>query len=115
MSEQGSQFSEATKQDKAEPPVTPLSHFLWVLAALLALLALSAGTALIKLGTWNTVLNLGIALIKALLVISVFMHETEARKLTRLTSALGFIWLAMLIGLALFDFLTRTAVPSPWK
>jgi cytochrome c oxidase subunit IV len=115
MSQQGSQSAAATKQDTAEPPVTPLSHYLWVLAALLALLASSAGTAMIKLGTWNTVINLGIALMKALLVISVFMHETEARKLTRLTSALGFIWLAMLIGLTLFDFLTRSAVPSPWK
>ncbi len=100
---------------KAEPPVTPLSHYLWVLAALLALLTLSATSALIKLGTWNTVINLGIAAIKALLVIAVFMHETEARKLTRLTSALGFVWLAMLIGLALFDFLTRSLVPTPWK
>jgi cytochrome c oxidase subunit IV len=115
MSLQGSQSAAATKQDKAEPPVTPLSHFLWVLTGLLALLAISAGTALIKLGSWNTVINLGVAVIKALLVISVFMHETEARKLTRLTSALGFIWLAMLIGLTLFDFLTRPVVPSPWK
>lgn len=115
MSPQATQSSVATKEDKAEPSVTPLGRYLWVLAALLTLLALSAGTALIKLGTWNTVLNLGIAVLKALLVISVFMHETEARKLTRLTSALGFIWLSMLIGLALFDFLTRPAVPSPWK
>ncbi len=115
MSPQATQSSVATKEDKAEPPVTPLGRYFWVLAALLILLALSAGTALIKLGTWNTVLNLGIAVLKALLVISVFMHETEARKLTRLTSALGFIWLSMLIGLALFDFLTRPAVPSPWK
>ena len=94
--------------------VTPLRRYLWVLAALLALLALSAGSALIKLGAFNTVINLGISVIKALLVIAVFMHETEARKLTRLASALGFIWLAMLIGLALFDFLTRSVVPAPW-
>lgn len=114
MSRPESLSSAATKEDRAEPPVTPLSHYLWVLAALLALLALSAGTALIKLGTWNTVINLVIAVMKALLVISVFMHETEARKLTRLTSALGFIWLTMLIGLALFDFLTRSVVPAPW-
>jgi len=115
MSRQTEQPVAATKEDRAEPPVTPLSHFLWVLMGLLALLALSAGTAMIKLGSWNTVINLGIAVMKALLVIAVFMHETEARKLTRLTSALGFIWLSMLIGLALFDFLTRSAVPSPWK
>jgi caa(3)-type oxidase subunit IV len=45
---------------------------------------------------------------------AVFMHETGARNLTRLTSALGFIWLAMLLALTLFDFLTRTPLPPPW-
>lgn len=100
---------------KAEPAITPLSHYLWVLAALLTLLTLSAVSALIKLGTWNTVINLGIAAMKAFLVIAVFMHETEARKLTRMISALGFVWLTMLVGLALFDFLTRSVVPAPWK
>ena len=42
------------------------------------------------------------------------MHETEARRLTRIASALGFLWLAMLIGLALTDYLTRVPVPPPW-
>jgi cytochrome c oxidase subunit IV len=99
---------------EATPHTTPLRHFIWVLVALLSLLALSAGSALIKLGTFNTVINLGISVIKTLLVMSVFMHETQARNLTRLASALGFIWLAMLISLSLFDFLTRAEVPHPW-
>jgi len=98
----------------ASAHVTPLRRFLWVLAALLALLALSAGSALLKLGAFNTVLNLGISVAKTLLVMAVFMHETEARKLTRLASALGFVWLAMLIALTLLDFLTRLHVPAPW-
>ena len=94
--------------------VTPLRRFLWVLGALLTLLALSAGSALLKLGAFNTVINLGISVAKTLLVMAVFMHETEARNLTRLASALGFVWLAMLIGLSLVDFLTRVHVPAPW-
>jgi caa(3)-type oxidase subunit IV len=49
-----------------------------------------------------------------LLVMAVFMHETEARSLTRIASALGFVWLAILITLALTDFLTRVPVPPPW-
>jgi cytochrome c oxidase subunit IV len=97
------------------PHTTPVKRYLWVLAALLSLLALSAGTAFLKLGTFNTVLNLAISVIKTLLVMTVFMHETGARNLTRLTSLLGFVWLAMLIGLALVDFLTRAPVPAPWK
>ncbi|MEO8809646.1 MAG: cytochrome C oxidase subunit IV family protein [Rhodanobacter sp.] len=102
-------------QSKAETiHVTPVSRYLWVLAGLLALLTLSAGSALFKLGTLNTVLNMGISVIKTLLVMLFFMHETQARRLTRLTSALGFLWLAMLIGFALTDFLARVPVPSPW-
>jgi hypothetical protein len=42
-----------------------------------------------------------------------FMHETHARRLTRLVSA-GFVWLTILIGLMLSDFLTRTKIPAPW-
>lgn len=96
------------------PRTTPLARFFWVLAALLVLLCVSAGSALLKLGSFNTVINLVISVMKTLLVMLVFMHETEARALTRLTSALGFIWLSMLIALALFDVLTRTHVPAPW-
>jgi caa(3)-type oxidase subunit IV len=94
--------------------VTPLSRFLWGLAALLTLLAVSAGSALLKLGSFNTVINLVVSVTKTLLVMAVFMHETEARNLTRLTSALGFLWLAMLLALMLLDFLTRAPVPAPW-
>jgi cytochrome c oxidase subunit IV len=96
------------------PHTTSVGRYLWVLAALLTLLALSAGSALFNFGSFNTVINLGISVMKTLLVMTVFMHETEARNLTRLTSALGFVWLSMLIGLALFDFLTRVPVPPPW-
>jgi len=96
------------------PRITPVRQYLWVLAVLLALLALSAITARFRLGTLNTVLSLGVSVAKTLLVMAIFMHESEARRLTRIASVLGFLWLAMLIGLALTDFLTRVPVPPPW-
>ena len=73
----------------------------------------SAGSALLKLGPWNAILNLSISVLKTLLVMAVFMHESGARSLTRLTSALGFIWLAILLALTLLDFLTRAPTPIP--
>ena len=85
-----------------------------MLAALLALLALSAGSSLFKLGMFNNILNFGVSVAKTLLVMAIFMHETEARSLTRIASALGFVWLAILIALALTDFLTRVPVAPPW-
>ena len=99
---------------RGEQPITPVRRYVAVLAALLALLALSAGSALLPLGTLNPVINFTVSVSKTLLVMAVFMHETSARNLTRLVSALGFLWLAILIGLALLDFLTRAPVPAPW-
>jgi caa(3)-type oxidase subunit IV len=98
----------------AKPRTMSVRHYLWVLAALLALLALSASSALFKLGMLNSILNFGVSIAKTLLVMAVFMHETEARGLTRIASALGFVWLTILIALALTDFLTRVPVPPPW-
>lgn len=102
------------KPETHTPEVTPVSRYLWILVALLALLALSAGSALIRMGAFNTVINMGVSVAKTLLVMAVFMHETKARNLTRMASALGFIWLAMLIGISLTDFLARVPVPPPW-
>lgn len=99
---------------REHPHVTPVRRYLWVLAALLTLLALSAGSALIKLGPFNTIINFVASVLSTLLLMTFLMHETEAHKLTRLTSALGFVWLSILIGLALADFLTRAPVPPPW-
>jgi len=101
-------------EDSKAPHTTSVARLLWILLALLALLALSAGSALVKLGVWNNVINLGVSVSKTVLVMAVFMHETEARNLTRLASVLGFVWLTMLIGLSLFDFVTRSHVPAPW-
>jgi caa(3)-type oxidase subunit IV len=102
-----------TRSDNAER-IQPVSRYLWTLAALLALLLLSAISSLIKLGSFNTIANLGISVLKTLLVMVVFMHESGARRLTQLTSALGFIWLSILIALMLVDFLSRSPIPAPW-
>lgn len=96
------------------PHIVPVRRYLWVLAALLLLLSLSAASALLKLGVWNPTINMAISVMKTLLVMSVFMHETAARNLTRLASSLGFIWLAILLTFSLLDFLTRPVIPPPW-
>jgi hypothetical protein len=44
------------------------------------------------------------------LIMAAFMHETDARKLTRIVSTLGFIGLAILLGLALIP----VRVPPSW-
>lgn len=104
------------EEERKDPSahITPVWHYLLVLATLLLLLLASALSALIKLGYWNSIINLAISCLKTLLVMLFFMHETEARRLTRTASALGFVWLTILVALTLADFLSRAYVPPPW-
>lgn len=101
-----------THQSGPRPP--SLASNLWTLAALLVLLALSAGSALLKLGPLNEVANLGIAVIKALLVLTIFMRLKTDNALLRIVASVGFAWLAVMIALSLADVLTRAPLLAPW-
>lgn len=100
-----------TPHTSTRPP-SLLAHLL-VLAALLVLLGLSAGSALLPLGVFNTIANLGIAVCKALLVLAFFMRLRWDNPLLRIVASAGFAWLAVLIALALADVLTRTPLLVP--
>ena len=97
-------------QSGPEPP--SLRGNLLVLAALLGLLLLSVGSALLPLGPFNILSNVGIAVIKTLLVMIFFMRLKSDSPLLRFVAGIGFAWLAVLIALALADVLTRSALPG---
>ena len=72
--------------------------------------------AKLDLGVLNDVVALGIAVTKAMLVILFFMHVRYSTRLTALTAIGGFLWLAILIGLTLADYVGRGAImPVPGK
>ena len=81
-------------------------------------LVLMAGTILTVIaagkdfGMMNIVIALGIATIKATLVILFFMHGKYSSKRTQLVIVAGFFWLAIMLGLTLQDYSTRHAEPS---
>jgi cytochrome c oxidase subunit 4 len=75
--------------------------------ALLALLALTTGSAFLPLGAFNVVVNFGVALVKALLVVFVFMHVRRGTPMIRVFAAAGVLWLSLLVGLSLTDFAGR--------
>lgn len=100
-----------THQSGPRPP--SLASNLWTLLALLVLLGLSAGSALLKLGPFNTALGLGIAVVKALLVLTIFMRLKTDNALLRIVASAGFAWLAVMIALSLGDLLTRTHLLVP--
>ena len=75
--------------------------------------ALAIGTLLtwyastIDLGMWNTPIALGIAGIKAALVILFFMHVYHSTRLTWVVVIASFLWLGVLFVLTFADYLTR--------
>ncbi|HEY1283861.1 MAG TPA: cytochrome C oxidase subunit IV family protein [Steroidobacteraceae bacterium] len=85
----------------------PLRAYVWSWLALLALLTATLGSAYIHLGYFNMIVNLVIAIMKALLVMVVFMHLKKSAPFVRLVAAAGFCWLAILGALSLADVLTQ--------
>jgi cytochrome c oxidase subunit 4 len=83
--------------------------------ALLLLLALSCASAYLSMGTWNTVANIGIAVIKACLVAVFFMHILQGGAAFRLVLIAALFALALLMGLSSADYATRTRYPAPWQ
>ncbi len=75
--------------------------------ALLALAALTLGLAYVPLGTFNVVVALGIAAVKAALVVTTFMKLFRSPLPTRVAAAAGLFWLGILFSLAATDYLTR--------
>ena len=95
----------------SEHIVQPKVYFA-VFTALIVLTATTTAVSFIDLGPWNTVVALGIAFLKATLVVLFFMHVKYSPRLTQITIAGGLFWLAIMIALTLSDFMTRGWLPT---
>ena len=90
--------------------VVPRKIYFAVAAALMVLLALTYAAAQIDLGPFNIVVALAIAFTKAILVVLFFMEVKWSSRLTWVVAAAGVLWLALLLGGTLDDFLTRAHI-----
>jgi cytochrome c oxidase subunit 4 len=95
--------------------VAPKSMYYAVFGALIVGTALTVGAAFVDLGALNNVVMLLIASVKALLVILFFMHVRWSTRLTWVVAASGFVWLIILFGLTMTDYLTRGWVEGTYK
>ncbi len=80
---------------------------------LLVLLALTVLFNMLPLGPLSLVVAMFIAATKATLVAVIFMHLRTSSPVMRLFSVAGLLWLTILIGLTLSDYLTRERPPVP--
>ena len=87
--------------------VLPLRIYFSVFFALLILTGTTVGVAFVDLGPFNNVVALGIAVVKATLVILFFMHVRYATRLTSLVVLSGVFWLIIMVGLTFTDYATR--------
>lgn len=96
--------------------VVPKRTYIWVWVALMCLTGLTGGVSFINLGAWSTVIALAIAMVKALLVATFFMHLLyEKQKVVWIWSAAGIIFLSILIVLTMDDYVTRGFLRVPGK
>ena len=91
--------------------IVPRKVYFAVFAALIVLTATTTAVSFLDLGPWNTVVALGIAFLKATLVVLFFMHVKYSPRLMQVTIAGGLLWLAIMIVLTLSDFMTRGWLP----
>ena len=95
-----------------QPPRALLLSWL----GLLALLGLTVAGAYQPLGAFNTALALTIALTKAAIVAACFMELRRAGAVTIAFASAGFFWLAILLWLAMADYMTRPpALQLYWR
>lgn len=91
--------------------------YVGVFAALMVLTAITVWAANQDFGPFNTLVAVGIAIVKATLVVLFFMHVKYGSRLTWLVVASAFVWLAFLIVGTLHDYYSpavnaRHSLPS---
>lgn len=91
--------------------VVSLKIYFLIFGALMVLTAVTVWAAFQDFGTLNTVVALGIAVLKASLVILYFMHVRYSSSLVRVTAVAGFLWLFILIGFTASDVISRGWIP----
>ncbi len=103
-----------------EHHIVPTFTYVKTLVALIALMILTVAVSYVQIpaigpisGTVaNQVVALAIALVKAFLVVTIFMGVKFGTKLIKLWAILGFIWVLLIFGI-LGDYTTRKYEMAP--
>jgi cytochrome c oxidase subunit 4 len=93
--------------------IAPVKLYVSIFLTLMALTTITVVVAYVNLGEFNKVVALGIASVKATLVILYFMHVKYSSHLTKLVVVAGFYFLIVLLGLTMADYASREWLPVP--
>ena len=86
-----------------------------VFASLLVGTAITYFVSFVNMGALNTPVALAIAVTKASLVVLFFMGVRWNTPLTKVIAVSGFLWLLILFGLGMSDYLSRSWLGVPGR
>lgn len=81
-----------------------------IFLALMVFTSVTIWVAFQDLGPLNDIVAMAIAVTKACLVILFFMHVRHSSRMVKVTVVAGFLWLAIMIGITLTDYLSRAEI-----
>ena len=96
-----------TSENIAAEHVVPPTIYLAIFGALMLGTATTVWAAYQNFGNFNIMIAIGIATVKATLVVLYFMHARYASKRTKLMILSGMFWLAIMLSMTLSDYGTR--------
>jgi len=95
--------------------IITLRTYLIVYAALIVLLFATVGGAMLPLGTLHLPVAMTIAVIKAVMIVLIFMHVYYSEALTKIVSVAALFWAALLLAITLADYFSRGWLDIPGK
>jgi cytochrome c oxidase subunit IV len=96
-----------THDEIHEHHIVPPRTYVIIILSLLTLTGLTVAAAYVPLGPFNIVVALGIATLKATLVVLFFMHAKYSGRRTQLVIVAGIFWLALLLFMTMSDYESR--------
>jgi cytochrome c oxidase subunit IV len=93
--------------------ISPQKTYYVIFGSLMVLTTITVTVAFINLGALNFPVALGIAILKATLVVLFFMHVKYSSRLTKLICGTAFFFLMILFALTLSDYLSRGWFVAP--
>ena len=95
--------------------ITPTMTYVVVFGGLIILTVLTYVAAINDFGALNTPIALGIAVLKASLVVLFFMGVRYNTPLTKVVVISGFFWLIIMFGLTMGDYVSRSWLGVPGR
>jgi cytochrome c oxidase subunit 4 len=93
--------------------ISPKSVYYTIFGALMVLTAVTVFAAFVELGILNFPLAIGIATVKATLVVLFFMHVKYSSRMTKLVVLCSLFFLAILLLETMVDYASRGWLPGP--